>query len=57
MIIGSPETVIKKLRHVKASLDPGYMLVYGNEGAMPQESVLRATELPGTKAIPAMKEE
>ena len=42
MIIGSPETVIKKLRHVKASLDPGYILFYGNEGAMPQESVMRS---------------
>ncbi|MBQ11619.1 MAG: LLM class flavin-dependent oxidoreductase [Planctomyces sp.] len=56
MIIGSPETVIKKLRHVKESLDPGYMLFYGNEGAMPHESVMRSIELLGTKVIPAMKE-
>ena len=57
MIIGSPETVIKKLRHVKKELDPGYMLFYGNEGAMPHQAVMRSIELLGTKVIPAMKEE
>jgi len=33
------------------------MLFYGNEGAMPHESVMRSIELLGTKVIPAMKEE
>ena len=55
MIIGSPETVIKKLRHVKSELDPGYILIYGNEGAMTHEAVMRPIELLGTKVIPALK--
>ena len=57
MIIGSPETVIKKLRHVKAELNPGYILIYGNEGAMAHEAVMRSIELLGTKVIPALKDD
>ena len=57
MIIGSPETVIKKLRHVKKELDPGYILIYGNEGAMPHQAVMRSIELLGTKVIPALKDD
>ncbi|MCH8745073.1 MAG: LLM class flavin-dependent oxidoreductase, partial [Chloroflexi bacterium] len=37
IIVGSPETVIKKLRYIKENLDPGYLLLYGNEGDMPHE--------------------
>ena len=57
MIIGSPETVIEKLRHVKKTLDPGYILIYGNEGAMHHQAVMRSIELLGTKVIPALKED
>ena len=53
----SPETVIKKLRHVKNGLNPGYILIYGNEGAMPYQAVMRSIELLGTKVIPALKED
>ena len=45
MIIGSPETVIQKLRDVKKNLEPGYILIYGNAGAMPREAVTRSFEL------------
>ena len=51
-MVGSPDTVIKKLRHVKKELDPGYILIYGNEGLMPHEAVTRSIELFGTKVIP-----
>ena len=57
IIVGSPETVIQKLRYIKQSLDPGYMLIYGNEGDMPHEDVMRSVELLGTKVIPALKED
>ena len=57
IIVGSPETVIQKLRYIKQSLDPGYMLIYGNEGDMPHEDVMRSVELLGTKVIPAVKED
>ena len=57
IIVGSPETVIQKLRYIKQSLDPGYMLIYGNEGNMAHEDVMRSVELLGTKVIPAVKED
>ena len=57
IIVGSPETVIQKLRYIKQTLDPGYMLIYGNEGNMAHEDVMRSVELLGTKVIPAVKED
>ena len=57
IIVGSPETVIKKLRYIRETLDPGYLLIYGNEGDMPHESVMRSIELLGTRVIPALKED
>ena len=57
IVVGSPETVIKKLRHVRKELNPGYILIYGNEGNMPHEDVMRSVELLGTKVIPAIKED
>jgi alkanesulfonate monooxygenase SsuD/methylene tetrahydromethanopterin reductase-like flavin-dependent oxidoreductase (luciferase family) len=57
IIVGSPETVIKKLRYVKKDLKPGYILIYGNEGNMRHEDVMRSIELFGTKVIPALKED
>ncbi len=57
IVVGSPETVIKKLRYVRKDLDPGYILVYGNEGNMKHEDVMRSIELFGTKVIPALKKD
>jgi alkanesulfonate monooxygenase SsuD/methylene tetrahydromethanopterin reductase-like flavin-dependent oxidoreductase (luciferase family) len=57
IIVGSPETIIQKLRYVKNELNPGYLLIYGNEGDMPHEAVMRSIELLGTKVIPALKED
>jgi alkanesulfonate monooxygenase SsuD/methylene tetrahydromethanopterin reductase-like flavin-dependent oxidoreductase (luciferase family) len=57
IVVGSPETVIKKLRYVKKDLNPGYILIYGNEGNMKHEDVMRSIELFGTKVIPALKED
>ena len=57
IIVGSPETVIQKLRYIKQTLDPGYMLIYGNEGNMAHADVMRSVELLGTKVIPAVKED
>ena len=57
VVVGSPETVIKKLRYVKKDLKPGYILTYGNEGNMRHEDVMRSIELFGTKVIPALKED
>jgi len=55
IIVGSPETVLRKLRYVREDLNPGYILIYGNEGNMRHEDVMRSIELFGTKVIPALK--
>ena len=55
--VGSPETIIQKLRYIKDTLDPGYILIYGNEGNMSHENLMRSIELFGTKVIPALKKD
>jgi alkanesulfonate monooxygenase SsuD/methylene tetrahydromethanopterin reductase-like flavin-dependent oxidoreductase (luciferase family) len=56
VIVGSPETVTTKLTKVITELNPGYLHIYGNEGAMPHKDVMRSIELLGTEVIPALHE-
>ena len=53
--MGSPDTVIATLRRIRKELKAGYLLIYGHEGPMPHEDVMRSIELWGTKVIPALK--
>ncbi len=56
VIVGSPETVTKKLSHIIERLNPGYLHIYGNEGDMPHADVMRSIELLGREVIPALHE-
>ena len=56
VIVGSPETVTRKLTQTLEKLDPGYLHIYGNEGAMPRAYVMRSIELMGKEVIPALHE-
>ena len=56
IIVGSPETVTRKLVEVIERLSPGYLHLYGNEGHMPHEDVMRSIELLGAEVIPALHE-
>ena len=56
VIVGNPDTVIRKLTEVIEALSPGYLLIYGNEGAMPHKDVMRSIELLGKEVIPALHE-
>ena len=56
IITGNPDTVVEKLTHVISDLNPGYLLIYGNEGAMPHKDVMRSIELIGKEVIPALHE-
>jgi alkanesulfonate monooxygenase SsuD/methylene tetrahydromethanopterin reductase-like flavin-dependent oxidoreductase (luciferase family) len=56
IIVGSPETVIKKLTMIVQRLNPGYLCFYGNEGPMPHQHVMRSVELFGKEVIPALHE-
>jgi alkanesulfonate monooxygenase SsuD/methylene tetrahydromethanopterin reductase-like flavin-dependent oxidoreductase (luciferase family) len=56
IIVGNPETVIKKLTEIIQRLNPGYLHIYGNEGPMRHEDVKRSIELLGKEVIPALHE-
>jgi alkanesulfonate monooxygenase SsuD/methylene tetrahydromethanopterin reductase-like flavin-dependent oxidoreductase (luciferase family) len=56
VIVGSPETVTRKLTKVITELNPGYLHIYGNEGAMAHKDAMRSIELLGKEVIPALHE-
>ena len=56
IIVGNPETVTRKLTEMVDRLSPGYLHVYGNEGLMPHDDVMRSIELMGKEVIPALHE-
>ncbi len=56
VLVGSPETVTRKLTKVITELNPGYLHIYGNEGPMAHKDVMRSIELLGKEVIPALHE-
>ena len=56
VIVGTPDTVIEKWTYVAKNLNPGYLLIYGNEGPMAHKDCMRSIELLGKEVIPALKE-
>ena len=56
IIVGSPQTVTRKLTEVLERLSPGYLHIYGNEGDMDHKDVMRSIELMGKEVIPALHE-
>ena len=56
IIVGNPDTVTRKLTEMIEGLSPGYIHIYGNEGAMEHKHVMRSIELLGKEVIPALHE-
>ena len=56
LMIGSPQTVIRKLAGIMDKLRPGYLLIFGNDGRMPHKDVMRSIELIGKEVIPSLHE-
>ena len=56
LIIGSPETVIKKLTATLEFLSPGYLIWLGGDGTIPHKDVMRSIELMGKEVLPALHE-
>ena len=56
IIVGSSQTVTRKLTEVLERLSPGYLHIYGNEGDMGHKDVMRSIELMGKEVIPALHE-
>jgi alkanesulfonate monooxygenase SsuD/methylene tetrahydromethanopterin reductase-like flavin-dependent oxidoreductase (luciferase family) len=56
LIVGSPRTVIEKLRHIKDRLGVGSLLLEAQAGQMSHQTTLRSIELLGREVIPALKD-
>ena len=56
VVVGSPETVIAKLKATVEKLSPGYLILIGSDGNIPHENVMRSLELLGNEVVPALHE-
>ena len=56
IIVGTPDTVIKKLTEIIEPLNPGDLNIYGNEGPMPHQDVRRSIALFSREVVPALHE-
>ncbi len=56
VIVGSPKTVIKKIRQVLEELRPGILGVWSNDGTISHQDTRRCLELLGQEVLPAVRE-
>ena len=56
VVVGSPETVIRKLTTTLERLSPGYLILIGGDGTVPHNETMRSIELLGKEVIPALHE-
>ena len=56
IVVGSPDTVIKKLSATVEQLSPGYLILIGSDGNIPHKDVMRSLELLGREVVPALHE-
>ena len=56
MVIGSPETVVRNLREVLASVRPGILGVWTNDGSISHEDTMRCLALMKDEVLPAVRE-
>jgi alkanesulfonate monooxygenase SsuD/methylene tetrahydromethanopterin reductase-like flavin-dependent oxidoreductase (luciferase family) len=54
IVVGSPETVTRKLTETVKSLSPGHLILIGSDGNIPHKHVMRSIELLGREVIPAL---
>ena len=57
LVVGSPDTVIKKLRYIKEELGIGALLLEAQGGPLSHQDTMRSLELFGKEVIPALKED
>ena len=56
IVVGTPDTVTRKLSEMLDRLSPGYLLLCGNNGDIPHQDIMRSIELFGKEVIPALRE-
>ena len=57
LILGTPDQVITKLRHVRDLLGVGHMCLWAHDGYMTHEDTVRCIELMGKEVLPALRNE
>ena len=57
LILGTPDQVITKLRHVRDLLGAGHMCLWAHDGYMTHEDTVRCIELMGKEVLPALRDE
>ena len=55
-IVGSPETVIKKLRETLSTIRPGILGVWTNDGDTTHADTMNCLKLMGEEVLPALRE-
>ena len=55
-MVGSPDTVIKKLRRIKEELGIGSLLLETQGGPLSHEDTMRSIKLMGEEVIPALQD-
>lgn len=56
VIVGSPDTVVKKVRQVLSALRPGILGVWTNDGTISHKDTMRCLQLMEKEVLPALKE-
>ncbi|HEV8714355.1 MAG TPA: LLM class flavin-dependent oxidoreductase [Candidatus Binatia bacterium] len=56
VIVGNPDTVIKKVRHMLSALRPGILGVWTNDGTISHKDTMRCLQLMEKEVLPALKE-
>ena len=56
MVIGSPDTVIRKVREVLEIVRPGILAVWTNDGSISHEATMRCLQLMDQEVLPAIRE-
>jgi len=56
LVVGNPDSVIKKLRSIKDQLGIGALLLEAQAGPLSNQDTLRSLELLGKEVIPALKD-
>ena len=56
VVVGTPETVTRKLKTLVEALNPGYLILTGIDGPIPHKDMMRSLELLGKEVVPALHE-
>jgi alkanesulfonate monooxygenase SsuD/methylene tetrahydromethanopterin reductase-like flavin-dependent oxidoreductase (luciferase family) len=57
LVLGTPEQVIEKLRHIRDVLGLGHMCLWAQDGYMSHEDTVRCIELLGREVLPVLRED